>query len=351
MMTHLAEMLAALDWPPDRLDIQILFEADDVATLVAARRAGFASNVTFVCVPDGGPRTKPNALNYGLRQVRGEYVCIYDVEDVVRPDQLRVAYDRFHRNTDRLGCVQAPLKGVAHSGQWFAGQWALEYAVHFEMTLPVLAGLRLPILLGGTSNHFRTNVLVELGGWNAWNVTEDADLGLRLSRLGYDVTMISAPTLEAAPEQIGVWLRQRSRWLKGYMQTWGDLLATSPASLRALGPLKFISAHMSLGGAILSALLYLPLIVWVSVVGWHAELEIGAYGWAVLGLGLGLGALCDALVQADTVTDRFVLILTRPFYWPFHSLSAYLALWELIVAPHYWAKTPHRPRTNCTSGR
>ncbi|MFT5774722.1 glycosyltransferase family 2 protein [Hyphomonas sp.] len=190
----------------------------------------------------GLPRTKPRALNYGLARARGAYVVVYDAEDRPDPRQLREAVAAFVRGvgTSRLACVQAPLVGMPEGGGWLSAQWALEYAIQFGRILPALARLGLPIALGGTSNHFNRARLIEAGGWDAWNVTEDADLGLRLARRGARVGMIAPPTLEAPPEQMGVWLAQRSRWLKGLLQTWLVLMRTLAASLREMGLAGFV---------------------------------------------------------------------------------------------------------------
>lgn len=153
VMQQLACALGRIDWPADRLDIQILLEEDDAETLKAARLARFPAGTRFTIIPLGGPRTKPNALNYGLARARGDYVCIYDAEDRPAPSQIREAHAAFVCGA-RLACVQAPLVASNMRAHWLAANWGLEYAVQFGFLLPALAGLRLPILIGGTSNHF-----------------------------------------------------------------------------------------------------------------------------------------------------------------------------------------------------
>ena len=190
--------MSALNWPSDRLDIQILLEADDLATIAAAGQAAFPPNTRLQRVPAGGPRTKPNALNFGLSEAIGHYITIYDAEDIPHPDQLRAADQAFRTAPRDLVCVQAPLIGDPQRS-WIGAQWALEYAVQFGLLLPSLALYRMPLLIGGTSNHFRKDALQALGGWDSWNVTEDADLGMRIARAGLACGTISRPTFEDTP--------------------------------------------------------------------------------------------------------------------------------------------------------
>ena len=203
---QLSRAVLALDYPADRIDLKLLIETGDVATLDALRDQRWPDGTELIVLPPGLPHTKPRALNYGLARARGTYVVVYDAEDRPDPRQLREAVAAFARGPSHLACVQAPLVGVPDGGGWLSAQWALEYAIQFGRILPALARLGLPIALGGTSNHFNRARLIAAGGWDAWNVTEDADLGLRLARRGAHVGMIAPPTLEAPPAQMGVWL-------------------------------------------------------------------------------------------------------------------------------------------------
>lgn len=343
IMRQLARAVGRLDWPKDRLDIQILLEDDDPQTLIAAQLAGFPLGTRFTIIPAGGPRTKPNALNYGLAQARGMFVCIYDAEDRPAPQQLREAYDAFERKGPQLACVQAPLIASNMSKHLLSAHWGLEYAVQFGLLLPTLAGLKLPILVGGTSNHFRLDVLKASGGWDAWNVTEDADLGMRLARFGYHVGLIRAGTLEDAPTCIRIWHAQRSRWIKGFIKTWLVLMRSPRRVRREMGTRNFIAAQFMLGGAIFAPLLHLPFVLIVMASLQSAELTIGAMGWALIVFGFFVCALGDCLAPGKWSWMRVAAVVTRPLYWPLHSIAAYRALWELAERPHFWAKTPHCP--------
>ena len=110
----------------------------------------------MLVVPDGKPRTKPRALNYALQFATGDYLVIYDAEDRPDPDQLRKAAGRFRDAPREVVCLQARLTFDNASENWLSKQFAIEYASLFAGILPMLDAARLPLPLGGTSNHFRT---------------------------------------------------------------------------------------------------------------------------------------------------------------------------------------------------
>ncbi len=217
LVPELVAALDRIDWPRDRLDIKLIVEADDPET-VAAARAGARAPYEVIVVPAAKPRTKPKALAFALPFARGEFVAIYDAEDQPHPDQLREAHAIFSRSPPELACLQAAIVVDNSGASWLARLFAIEYSALFDGLLPTLAALGMPLPLGGTSNHFRRRALEEVGGWDPYNVTEDADLGLRLARFGYRSATFDLPTLEEAPSSLGSWMRQRTRWFKGWMR-------------------------------------------------------------------------------------------------------------------------------------
>ncbi|MEZ5955410.1 MAG: glycosyltransferase family 2 protein [Hyphomonas sp.] len=338
---QLARMLRGFDYPDHLLDVKLLLETGDTETRDAIEADTWPRRTELLVLPPGDPQTKPRALNYGLSRAAGAYVVVYDAEDRPHPGQLRAAAEAFARSGPQLACLQAPLVGTPASGGWLSRQWALEYAIQFGLILPALARLGLPIALGGTSNHFRRSVLRGVGGWDAWNVTEDADLGLRLARLGWRVGTISSPTLEAPPEKGRVWLAQRSRWLKGFVQTWLVLMRDPAGAFRSLGAGGFASVQLTLGAAILSALVHGPWMLWCLACLASPGLTLGPVGMAGLVLSLVTGALSAALAPGRPLWCKAGDILTLPLYWPLQTLAMVRALWSLVRRPHYWAKTPH----------
>ncbi|MEO1405839.1 MAG: glycosyltransferase [Pseudomonadota bacterium] len=337
----LVEALKRLDYPAEKKEVIFLTEETDSETTQALRRSCLPTNWSILVLPDGFPRTKPRALNVGLQRACGKYLTIYDAEDRPHPSQLKAAVSEFEQSgSQECACVQAPLRAHNAACSWTAGQWGLEYDVHFGLVVPALADARLPIALGGTSNHFRVDVLKAVGGWDAWNVTEDADLGLRFARLGWKVSSISPPTLEEAPEKLSVWTAQRSRWIKGYIQTWAVLM-TRPLDVAAeVGVRGYLCTHLLLAGAILSACLHGPLFIWCLASLAIPGMGVGGISLAVVSLGYLVSAV-SAILAPGNRRHRWLLVMTLPIYWPLLSIAATRAIVELFRSPYSWAKTPH----------
>jgi hypothetical protein len=218
VVEDLVEAIDALDYPKSKLDIKLVVEQRDVETFSRIVELRLPGRFEVVIAPLGKPQTKPRALNVALSGARGELIVVYDAEDIPAADQLRLAASRFAVDKD-LDCLQARLTIRNHAESWLSKLFAIEYAVLFDVLNPGLCALNLPIALGGSSNHFRVRSLVGVGAWDEWNVTEDADLGIRLARFGYRVRALDSDTCEEAPYEFGNWFRQRVRWQKGWMQT------------------------------------------------------------------------------------------------------------------------------------
>ena len=343
MMEQLARNLSAIDWPDDKLDVILLIEADDHETYRAAMQSYFPHNTRILTVPPGQPMTKPRALNFGLAHCAGEFVTIYDAEDRPHPNQLYAALEAFDAGGPSVACVQAPLVASNPSSTWLAAHWALEYRVQFGINVPALAELAHPVMLGGTSNHFRRRELIAIGAWDAWNVTEDADLGIRIARMGGKTHAINVPTTEAAPETLGVWLTQRSRWIKGFMQTWLVAMRNPVRLMSEIGPARWLSLNLTLLGAILSAFLYGPMAVLVFLGVSTEVVSIDMISFGLFGLGWTVTFLSDLLAPGRWSFGRILALLTRPIYWPLISIAALRAAGGLATRPAFWAKTPHKP--------
>ena len=346
----LVDALARLDYPADRLDVKLILEETDPETLGTALALPLPRHFEIVVVPDGAPRTKPRALNHALPRARGDYVVIYDAEDRPDPDQLKKAVLGFEAAPADTACLQARLAYFNAGENWLTRMFAIEYAVWFEILLPGLAALRLPVPLGGTSIHFRTDVLRGLGAWDAWNVTEDADLGLRLARRGWRCRMLESTTLEEANCRAGNWIRQRSRWLKGYAQTWFAHMRAPGDLRRDLGWRGLLGVQVIFAGAVIGALAH-P-VLWALYLVWAATgtgrfdplfpAELAAINTGLLILGSGVvivsGMVAVARREVGWLVPWCPLLL---FYWPLASLAAWRAVWQLVHRPSYWEKTAH----------
>lgn len=350
VMPILIKSLSKLDYPHERLDVLILLEENDRDTIEAARAAKPPRYVRLLLVPDSKPKTKPKACNYGLAFARGEYLTIYDAEDIPDPDQLKKAVVAFQKGDPSLVCVQAALNYFNRNENFLTRMFTLEYSYWFDYLLPGLETLRMPIPLGGTSNHFRTDRLRELQGWDPFNVTEDADLGIRASQHGYTVGVINSTTYEEANCAVKNWIRQRSRWIKGYMQTWLVHNRNPLRSLRKLGLKNWLSYQFFIGGSfftfLTSPIMWLLFIYWLLTrAHWLQNLF---HSWLVyLGLfnllvGNAIGIYLNLVaVFRRGYYDLAFYALLNPIYWQLHSMAAYMALWQLFTKPFYWEKTIH----------
>lgn len=331
-----------LDYPKDALDVKILVEGDDTETIASALAVASAPHIEIVIVPAAAPRTKPKALNAGLARARGEYVTVYDAEDRPHAQQLRAALAAFEDGNDALACVQAPLSIDNAGASWIARQFAAEYAIQFREVLPLLARLGLPLPLGGSSNHFRTAALRAVGGWDAFNVTEDADLGYRLARDGYASSVIGPPTYEEAPVTFKAWFNQRARWIKGHMQTWLVLMRDPVRTAREMGFTAFAAMQLMLGGGLLAAIAHGPLafIILTAALSPHDILKPEDFAIAVFGYCVALFAALTACALSNSLRHARAA-LTMPLYWPLSTLAAVKALFDLLLRPHHWSKTAH----------
>jgi len=231
IVPDLVRALRAIDYPAHKLQVLLIVESIDLATQAALRSADLSSHMRVLVVPDGAPRTNPRACQYALQLATGAYIVVYDAEDWPDPGQLRRALSLFCDGPERLGCLQAQLNIYNSNTSWLTRQFTIEYTALFDCILPTLGRLKLPVPLGGTSNHFPRTVLNAVGGWDPFNVTEDADLGIRLARSGWQVGVLPSATWEEAPSTFRVWLGQRTRWLKGWIQTYLVQHARAPSLL------------------------------------------------------------------------------------------------------------------------
>jgi cellulose synthase/poly-beta-1,6-N-acetylglucosamine synthase-like glycosyltransferase len=352
VLPRLVSSLAALDYPTAKLEVLLILESADGTTREALSQIRLPAHFRSVIVPPHGPRTKPKALNYALGLVRGDFVVVYDAEDRPEPGQLRAALETFGRHDENLVCVQARLNVYNERASFLSRQFALEYSALFDAILPALERLSLPIPLGGTSNHFRTQALRDLGAWDAFNVTEDADLGIRLARQGLRTATVASTTWEEAPTTFGNWLRQRTRWLKGWMQTYIVHMRYPRRLARQLGPLTFVGFQAFMGGILLSMLVHPIFYIVVGLQIWQGHLfmpmetAIGIWFWWIASINLALGYSTSILVGALSVVRRgrwrlALSSLAMPFYWLLISVAGYRAIIQLARRPYIWEKTKH----------
>jgi cellulose synthase/poly-beta-1,6-N-acetylglucosamine synthase-like glycosyltransferase len=343
--------LDALDWPPEKLDVKLVLETDDAETRATLEAMHLGPPYEILIAPDVGPRTKPKALNVALPFARGAFTTVYDAEDRPEPDQLRRACDAFRSHDRRLACVQARLTIDNTRDSWLTRLFTAEYAGLFDVFLPGLATCSLPLPLGGSSNHFRTEVLRAIGGWDSYNLTEDADLGVRLARAGYTTSVIASSTYEEAPARLRAWLRQRTRWFQGWMQTWLVLMRSPLKLWRELGAAGFVTVQLVVGGTVLASLVHpvfaVALIYGLVIKGAQfpqgiadAVLATIYSGTFILGYATSVILGLAGLARRRLLATGWVLILL-PVHWMLLSAAAWHALYKLLRDPYRWDKTEH----------
>ncbi|HEX5594513.1 MAG TPA: glycosyltransferase [Micromonosporaceae bacterium] len=346
----LMKHLDSLEYPTQKLDVKLLLEADDQETIQAARAMSPGPHVEIIVVPAASPQTKPKACNYGLQFARGELVTIYDAEDRPDPLQLRRAVVALRRLGPSFVCLQAELAYFNTNQNRITRWFTIDYATWFRSLLPGLVALDMPLPLGGTSNHFRAEVLRGIGAWDAFNVTEDADLGLRLARLGHRVGVLDSVTLEEANSDFINWVKQRSRWYKGYLVTWLVHLRSPRTTFRQLGWRGLVCLNLFVGATPVMALL--NAVFWAMTVVWFvarpaAVQELFPPPFYYLGL-VCLVFGNSMIIYLDVLTVRRIgrpdllsTALMSPLYWIMASVAAAKAVLQLIFSPSYWEKTTH----------
>lgn len=348
------EGIQALEYPEDKLQVLLVLEEDDKETMQRVQEMTLPDFFKILVVPHSLPKTKPKACNYALAYATGEFAVIYDAEDIPDPLQLKKVIVAFGELTEKnIICIQAKLNFYNPKQNLLTRLFAAEYSLWFDLILTGLHAIQAPIPLGGTSNHFKTENLKLLQGWDPFNVTEDCDLGMRLFKFGYRTAVLDSLTYEEANSNVFNWLRQRSRWIKGYMQTYLVHMRRPHEFITDWSNPHLLTFQLMIGGKVLSTLinpfLWLMTILYFSLRPVVGEFIDSLYLTpifyiAVMSLVFGnffyfynymIG--CARREQWELVKYAFL----APFYWLMMSFSAWIALYQIIVKPHYWEKTKH----------
>jgi glycosyltransferase XagB len=352
VINQLIHALQMLSYPVEKLDIKIILEEEDRPMHVAVKNLNLPWYFDVIIVPTGKPQTKPRALNYAMQFARGSLLTIFDSEDIPQPNQLRLAAAQFACGDESLACLQASLDFYNPAENWLTRQFAAEYAALFHVVLPTLAAYGLPMPLGGTSNHFRVAALNSVGGWDPYNVTEDADLGIRLARYGFKAGIIHSTTYEEANSILGNWMKQRRRWLKGFLQTWLVHNRNPVLLINETGVSGFCAIQAMTLGVFASALLHpflLIFAIWNLLPAQLAETTTTIGGSLISGFSLAvllagyvsaIGA-CKKGLRRIRIFGWTSVLLTIPAYWLLVSVAAWLAIWDFAIAPFHWHKTRH----------
>lgn len=347
-LQYLMDAIAKFDYPLTKLDVKIILETNDEITPAVVQHLHMPFPHEVITVPAGVIQTKPRACNYALASAKGEFLVIYDAEDRPEPDQLKKAVYQFRHSKEQVACLQASLNYYNRDDNWLTKMFALEYSVWFDFLLPGLSVSNSLIPLGGTSNHFRTKLLRDIGGWDAYNVTEDADIGVRLGRADYLVKSLDSHTWEEAPNALRAWLKQRTRWIKGYMQTYLIHSGRSDKLIRELGLRNFLNFQLFLGGPVIVFILS-PLVLSITnLLYWQngSLLPLNNLGFTLGIFNSWASFIIIALMNFVVIIKyhwkhMWFSMISMPFYYVLHMIAGFLALQEFIHAPFKWNKTCH----------
>ena len=352
ILPQFIKAMTAMDYPKEKLEILLVLEQDDIKTVETAEQMELPDYFKIVIVPHSFPKTKPKACNHALELATGKYGVIYDAEDIPDPKQLKKAILAFEKVDPKTICLQSKLNYYNPHQNLLTKLFTLEYSLWFEVILTGLQTANGPIPLGGTSNHFRMEYLEKLKGWDPFNVTEDADLGIRISKEGYHTSIIDSVTMEEANSHLGNWFRQRSRWIKGYMQTY-LVHMQAPFRFKSSKVRDVLMFQLIIGGKIVSSLIN-PLMWVMTIAYFMSRTTLGTfisslYLQPVLYVGVFafvIGNFAYAYMYMIGVAERKQWTLEKygiftPIYWLMISTAAYFALWELIAKPFHWHKTKH----------
>ncbi len=346
---RLVKRLSAISYPRELLDICLVVEEDDTLTQTTLARSALPRWMRQITVPRGAVKTKPRALNFALDFCKGSIIGVYDAEDAPDADQIHRVVRRFHERGQDVACLQGILDFYNARTNWLSRCFTVEYATWFRVILPGLERLGFAVPLGGTTLFFRRHALEELGGWDAHNVTEDADLGIRLARHGYRTELIDTVTEEEANCRVWPWIKQRSRWIKGYAMTYGVAMRAPRALLRELGWWKFLGVQILFLGT-LSQFLLAPVLwsFWALPLGLpHPLLNVMPIEmFYLLGAVFLLSEVLTIAVGVLAVSGpkhRWLRwwVPTLHVYFPLASLAAMKGFLEIAHRPFYWDKTMH----------
>lgn len=353
VLSQFTKAISRLDYPKDRLQVMLLFEEDDFETIQKVKNIDLPDYFKVVIVPDSLPKTKPKALNYGLNMASGDLVVVYDAEDIPDPLQLKKVILAFRKSKSDVRCIQAKLNFYNPHQNVLTRVFTAEYSLWFDLILTGLQSIQAPIPLGGTSNHFRKKDLINLKKWDAFNVTEDCDLGIRLAKNGYKTSIVNSVTLEEGNSKFINWFRQRSRWIKGYMQTYLVHMRNPLAFPNSIKNPHAITFQLVVGGKIASffinPLMWLITVFYFIFRPWLGEsiesfFPAPIFYMALFSFLVGNFLYIYYYIIGAVKTKQWKIVeyaFLVPIYWLMMSIAAWMALYQLIFEPHYWEKTVH----------
>ncbi|WP_339048830.1 glycosyltransferase family 2 protein [Candidatus Mesenet endosymbiont of Phosphuga atrata] len=338
VIKQLIDNINNIDYPKSKLDIKLIIEEDDKETIWNLKEFNLPENFETIIVPNSFPKTKSKACNYALCFSKGEYVVIYDADDIPDPLQLKKALAEFKQGDSKLACVQAKLGYYNYDCNLLTKFFSLEYISWFHYLLRGMQKINIPIPLGGSSNHFRMEALKKVYLWDAYNVTEDADLGLRLAAMGYYTKVIDSETLEESPINIFAWIKQRARWIKGYVKTYIVHMKNLKQLYKATGLKGILLLNLFVGSTAFT--FFTTPFLFTSLILVQYLNQVFLYYLTFMYI-INTVTLFAIIKEKKMKANFYLLAVIFPIYWLLHSVASAIALWELIKSPQRWNKTKH----------
>jgi cellulose synthase/poly-beta-1,6-N-acetylglucosamine synthase-like glycosyltransferase len=348
VIKKLIENIDNINYPKDKLDVMLLIDQDD-DYLEEALNLELPNHFRIISASVGFPFTKPKVTNLGLALTDAKYGVIYDSED--RPDrnQLMDVVSEFNQDSD-LVCVQCRLHYTNKKNNLLTRFFNLEYLNWFGLTIHGLSKAQLsdyPVIpLGGTSNHYDLEVLKSMGGHDAYNITEDAALGVHFALENKKIKTINSVTEELAVDELWTWIKQRTRWNLGHLITYVVFSRNFNENFKKLGAVRYLNLVLVLLGNFIVPFIT-PLLFTIFILdffGYGAGETfiknlpyitlIGNYLLIVIS-----HALASIMLQRG---KNLILCLLQPFYYLLHSVASWRALYKFFTAPTVWEKTNHK---------
>jgi len=350
VLKQIVSVINNLNYPKNKLDVKLLLEEDDLETINAVKKMKLPRYFETVIIPHSFPKGKPKALNIGLTKIKGKYLTIYDAEDIVDRDQLKKVYLVFKNAPDNVGCVHSKLNFYNKNQNWLTKIFTTEYTYWYELCMPWLIKDQYIVPFGGNSVHFKTEVIKKMGGWDPYNVTEDCEIGIRLYRKGYVAEYVNSITTEEAVLTTKAWIRQRSRWMKGYILTSFVNLRHPVRLYKELGLKKILSFFLIILGTPIIHLLNLLFgtltILWFLT---YSPVIKAFFPWYILYPSLISFVFGNFMMiylgMIGSVNNKYYNLvkwnLLSPLYWLLMAVATVKSVFQLIIAPHFWEKTAH----------
>lgn len=338
-----------LNYPLELLEILVVVEKTDKLTLDTIEGLCLPPSARVLLIPEQPPFTKGRALLHALKEAKNTYLTVYDAESRPEPDQLRKAAAEL-QSAEQPTVLQAIIDISNKNANWISRNFSGEYFEWYRGYLESLSALNMPFGLGGNSFFISREKLIECGAWDPFNVTEDADLAVRLAENGVKFKILNSTTRESCPEKPSEWINQRTRWNKGLFTT--QLVHLHRFSLvKKFGFLGWLNFWLPMFSMSLIPLynIYIPLFLILSGMPFFLFVFLSIALWTLAFFSAAVATLLNFYTYKKMgIKLSFFFILGDVIkYFALHLISGLNAYLEFFFKPLYWHKTKHFETDGC----